>query len=126
MEQKYIIDLHREQRAWVNRLMFYKDDIRYMHGRLAEITLKNTDREVRAMVEHFQNQLIIQSDNLDTLRHNIKAFENIIERIIKDNHIEIDHRKVDSENSLRDQMEMFEKIFNELRKDLIHFAARWM
>lgn len=126
MEQKYIYDLHREQREWINRLSFYKDDIRYMHGRLAEITLKNTDHEVRAMIEHFQNQLIIRAEHLDTLRHNIKAYENVIERMIRENPVATDHRKTDDQQGLREDMNMFEKLFSELRQDLIHFVAKWM
>ncbi|MFM7300624.1 MAG: hypothetical protein ACKO1R_05725 [Crocinitomicaceae bacterium] len=40
------------------------------------MTSKNTDKEVLKQVEHFQNQFIIQRNNIDELKHTIKIHEN--------------------------------------------------
>jgi hypothetical protein len=62
MEKKLIYDLHEEHLQWINKMLFYKDEMKVMQNRLSEVARKNTDREVQALVEHFQNQLIVQNE----------------------------------------------------------------
>jgi hypothetical protein len=66
-----IYDQHAENTEWTSKLNFYKDDIKIMTGRLEEVASKNSSKEVLAQVEHFQNQLIIQRNNID-LFHEIQ------------------------------------------------------
>jgi HAMP domain-containing protein len=126
MEQKYIYDLHHEYKEWLNTLSFYEDDILIMRKRVEEIAAKYTDKEVMAMVEHFQNQLILQQEQLEILRKKVKQGENKLEENIENNPTAVDHRKVDDNGAARDEMQTFEKLFNELRRELIRFLARWM
>mgnify|MGYP003472113139 CR=1 FL=1 len=77
MEKKYVYDLHAEHREWLNKIAFYKDEIKIMRHRLEQVTEKNTSKEVLALVEHFQNQLIVQDEQNDILRHNVKEYENV-------------------------------------------------
>jgi hypothetical protein len=126
MEKKYIYDLHADHKEWINKIAFYKDEVKVMRNRLAEVAGKYTDHDVQAMVEHFQNQLIVQDEQADIMRHNVKQYEHVIEDHLKKNDVAADHTKWDDHVILRDQVETFEKLFNELRKDLITFLARWM
>ncbi|MBK9319483.1 MAG: hypothetical protein IPM91_12115 [Bacteroidetes bacterium] len=126
MEKKYVYDLHAEHREWLNKIAFYKDEIKIMRHRLEQVTEKNTSKEVLALVEHFQNQLIVQEEQNDILRHNVKEYENVIEDHLKKNEVAADRLKWDDHTNMRDQVDTYEKIFNDLRKELIGFLAKWM
>lgn len=97
-----------------------------MRNRLAEVAGKYTDHDVQAMVEHFQNQLIVQDEQADITRHNVKEYENVLQDHLKKNEVAADHLKWNDHTVMRDQVETFERIFNDLRKELISFLARWM
>ena len=126
MEKKYVYDLHAEHKEWLNKLAFCKDEIKMMRNRLAEVAGKYTDHEVQAMVEHFQNQLIVQDEQADITRHNVKEYENVLQDHLKKNEVAADHLKWNDHTNMRDQIETFERIFHDLRRELITFIARWM
>jgi hypothetical protein len=126
MEQKYVYDLHSDHKEWLNKVNFYKDDLKVLRHRLSEILLKNSSIEVRAMAEHFQNQYILQDERADILRHDVNISMTNLEASINGNPTAVDHRKVNDENELRDAVETFERIFSELRQDSINFFAKWM
>ena len=73
---------HAENADWMNRLAFYKEEITILKELLAEIAQKNTSQETLKTVEHFQNQLIVQRNNLDELAHNIKIHEQKLQQEI--------------------------------------------
>ena len=54
------ITVHHEYKTWLNKLEFFKDELRIFKDRLSDIAKKNTGHDILAMVEHFQNQIIIQ------------------------------------------------------------------
>lgn len=124
METKYVYDLHAENFEWLKRAGFYKDEIQIMQNRLTEVAGRNTSREVQVQVEHFQNQLIIQRNQLDHLHHDIKQQENVVEDNIRQNPTAADHRKMEDHSSLRNQVETFDKLFQELRQEMNQFLSR--
>lgn len=126
MEKKLIYDLHEEYLQWINKMLFYKDEMKVMQNRLSEVARKNTDREVQALVEHFQNQLIVQNEQADILKHTIKQYENTIESHLNKNDVAADKLKWDDHSDLREKVEMFEKIINDLRRELIDFLAKYI
>ena len=123
---KPITDLHAENAEWLKSLDFYNDEIRIMRDRIEEISSKNTDNDIRAQVEHFQNQLIIQKNHIDELRHSINDHESFIINRVKENPVAVEHRRLHDHPVLRSKMEDFEKIFNELRAELNKFLAKTM
>lgn len=126
MEKKYVYDLHAEHTEWQNKIAFYKDEITMMRNRLGEVAAKNSDKEVQAMVEHFQNQLIVQQEQSDILKHDVKEYENVITDHLKKNSTAPDRMKWEDHSHMRDRVDAFEKIMNDLRKELIGFLVRWM
>ncbi len=124
--QKYLSDLHHECITWKNNLSFYKEDLEVMKHRLGEVARKNTDKDMHAMVERFQNKLIIEEERIDTLMHRLNLSEEEVVDNVKDNPSSSDHRKMTSPQDLWDDMQSFELLFNQLRKDLNSFAAKWM
>ena len=121
-----ISDLHRTNREWLNLINFYRDEIRVMEKRMAEIASKNTGSEVLANLEHFQNQVIIQKAHLDDMQGDIVQLEDIISDEIKKNQTAADHRRHAIPEKLNQDMEQFRKLFYELRKDFMEFMVKVM
>lgn len=117
---------HQEHIEWMNKLKFYTDDITVMKNRLSEIAAKNSHQDVLAQVEHFQNQFIVQKNNIDEISHTIKLDESAIEKEVNKNPVAVDHREMPAHSDERNAISMFEKNFNELRAEFNIFAARWM
>ena len=121
-----IYELHEEHKVWNNKLDFYKDDITILERRLEELVSKNTDQSVRAEIERFQNQFIIQRNNIDQIKHIINLDEKALEKEIEHNPVAVDHRKLEDHPKERDLVETFEQKLNELRADFNSFSAKWM
>ncbi|HEX5002106.1 MAG TPA: hypothetical protein VFW78_06395 [Bacteroidia bacterium] len=126
MEGAKIDVLHSEHREWLNKLEFYKDDIMVLRNRLEEIVMKNTSSDVLAMVEHFQNQFIIQRNEIDEFHHAIKEHENEVERAVNHNPVAVNRQRLADHPQMRERMERFEEIFHDLRQELIRFLAKVM
>lgn len=124
--QKNIYSSHAENSEWLNKLFFYKDEIALMQKRLEEVCKANTGKEVLAGVEHFQNQLIIQRDNIDRIKHEIGLDEKSLEKNVNDNPVAVDHRKVNDHAAQREAVTTFENNFNELRTELKTFLSKWL
>lgn len=123
---KTIKELHDEHKIWLNKLLFYQDELIIMAGRIAEVEKKNSSDEVHALVDHFQNQFVIQKEQIDILKHDIKSHELFLEGAIIKNHDSIDQEKFSDHKKHRESILVFEKIFNDLRGELIQFLSKWM
>jgi hypothetical protein len=123
---KPLTELHTENADWIKHLDFYTDEIRIMQSRIAEIESKNTAHDVRGQVEHFQNQLILQRNHVDELRHDIIDHESYIVNRANENPVALEKQRLHDHPVLRGRMQDFEKIFNELRAELNRFLAKFM
>ena len=122
----HIGDLHFELNLWLNEFKFYKDEIAIFNHRLEDIVSRNTGMEVMQELEHFQNQYIRQIEVIDELRHEVKQHENALEREALANPTAIDHVLFDDQTELREQVEQFKKIYNELKGEFMRFLSKWM
>ena len=117
---------HADHTEWMSKLKFYADEITLMKGRLGELASKNNQQDVLVLVEHFQNQLIVQKNNIDELAHTIKVDESSLEKEVNKNPVAVDHREMTSHAGEKEAIDAFEKNFNELRAEFKSFAAKWM
>jgi hypothetical protein len=124
--KKTIYQLHEEHKTWLNKLLFYKDELSIMANRISEIARKNTSKEVLSLVDHFHNQLIIQKEQIDILNHDIKSHESYLEAAVLKNPTDIEHEKFLDHKKHRESIVIFEKIFKDLREELIDFLSKWM
>jgi hypothetical protein len=125
-QKESIYKQHEENTEWISKLDFYKDEIAILKGRLEEITSKNNAPEVLAQVEHFQNQWIVQRNNIDEISHQVKANEASLLKEINSNPVAVDHRKTEYHAQEQDLVNSFEKNFNDLRQEFNTFSAKWM
>jgi hypothetical protein len=126
MNQISIYNMDADYKEMLNKVEFYKFDITTLQARLGEIAQKNNAPEVLSMVEHFQNQYIIQNEQADILRHDLNESRKNIEVEVNKNPVAVDHRKMNDNTDLRDKVAMYEKSMAELRNESIRFFAKWM
>jgi hypothetical protein len=126
MKTEKIYTQHEENTEWQNSLSFYKDELKIMQNRLGEIASKNSSKDILALVDHFQNQLIIQKEQIDWISHSINLSNDAINAEVKKNPTAVDHRTMSDHIAVRNSMEIFETIFTSLKKELNTFLSQWM
>lgn len=115
-----------KHQEWLHSLDFYDSELDILEKWLAEIVKKNKKTEVLKGVEHFQNQFIIQRNNIDILSHNIN--EHMYKSTANEMSYSLQTEKVLAleHEQLEDQFKMFEKVVNELRKEYNLYLSKWM
>ncbi len=122
----YLSDLHYEHNLWRNELAFYKEEVNILEGRLKEIVSKNTNHEAVAGVESFQNRFDLQREHLSELKHRIKKHEAHLVDYAENHPIAIDHVHFTDHTRLREDMERFVELYQEMKREFNRFAVKWM
>ena len=122
----YLKDLHFEHRLWLNQLKFFKEEVGIFEHRLDELVVKNTNKEMLAKLEQFQNQFIREKEVVDELSHKIRAKENELAKFAEEHPIAIDHVHFKDHKGLRDEMKRFNELFAVLKEDFFKYLAIWM
>ncbi len=125
-ERKYIGDLHFEHKMWDNELSFFKEEISILEPYLSGITHKYTDSEVLASLEHFQNQFLLQKENIRELQHKVKAHEKNLSTFAHEHPVAIDHHHFTDHRTLREGMDRQKAIYYDLKKEFMLFLQKWM
>lgn len=120
----YIKEIHHLHTEWTSMLDLIRDEIQSFENRLEEVVKANTGKEVLVQVEHFQNQFIRQKEVIDALRHNIHEDALTIAENVKENNVAVEHRRIEENFRLKDGVQTFQKIFNELREEYMLFMAK--
>lgn len=109
---------------WKNSLSFYKDELTIFKNRLTEIVSKNNSKEIMKTVEHFENQFLLQSENIDILQHDISTHLNTMAGEIKEHAGHISSGQLAEDAQLKDRFESESKVFTELRDEFMQFIGR--
>ncbi len=120
-----VSNLGHAHQEWLKSLDFSKDEINIMRKRLEEVISKNTGSEVTAEVEHYQNQFIVQQNNIDELKHTINEHTHLVFVDAKAHVGRVEETRVTEHEKIDEQVKMFEKSFTELRKEYNKFLAKW-
>ena len=126
MKTQKIYTQHEENKEWASGLAFYKDEIKIMEKRLDEIVSKNTAKDILILVEHFQNQLIIQKDQIAQINHTLNLNNDAINCNINKNCVAVDHRSKEDHALIKEQVKSFVRIFHSLKFDYNTFLKKWM
>lgn len=122
----YLSDLHYEHQLWRNELNFYKEELNILERRLEEIISKNTNNEVEAGVESFQNRFDLQRDHINNLKNTIKKHEHSLAGFAKDHPIAVDHVHFMNHNDFREKMERFHELYQGMKTEFNRFAVKWL
>jgi len=111
---------HHENKTWSRLLEFFKQENAFLKNRLSEVVDHSSDKEFLSLAEQFQNKFILKDDYIDELRHDINTQElNLINR--KDN--ALDSKLLKRQEKLRNEMEYFEKDFNQLKNEFNKYLS---
>ncbi|MGG9963453.1 hypothetical protein [Ferruginibacter sp. SUN106] len=111
---------------WTNSLGFYKDELMIYKKRLLEVVSKNTNKEIMQMVEHFQNQFLVQSENIDILRHDINKHMKRMAAEIQLHAGHVDREELPIHFLLKDRFETEQKVFTHLKEEFQQFLVKVM
>ena len=120
---KHITNLHSDA---LRGLDFYKQEITILKKRLEEIAADNTGQEAAERVEYFQNQFLIQNNNIDELKHGIHENIQNLEDQIRQSGAYVKVNTAGENLELYDQYIGLEKVINEVRHEFNRFASKWM
>lgn len=84
--------LHHQDNDWLRELEFYKEELSILTKRLEEAVSKNTDKNVLAQAEHFQNKFVVLLEEVNILKRDIHIREQQIENIATNKPEHIDEK----------------------------------
>lgn len=119
-------NLGSEHSEWLGKLDFYKNEIGILKERLTEIADKNSSLEARAGIEHFQNQFIIQQNNIDEMKHSINENEHMAFEDVKQHAGHVSTVRVDENKKMEEEIKGFEKVMSDLRHEFNLYLTKWM
>lgn len=122
----YISDLHFEHVHWRSELLFWEEQIHSYIKRLEEVVVRWTNNNIRAQVEHFQNQFILHNDVIDYLKKDVKKHEKHIAEYAQLHPIAINHIHFEDHVHLRDRMDTQRVIYTELKNKYFRFLSQAM
>ncbi len=108
---------------WIRGLDFYKDDIHIMEQRLSELSTHKLDMTARQNMEHFQNQFIVQRNNIDELKHKLNEHLKNLGHEAGLHAGHVDKEMVRKHDLLQEDYDMLEKVMNELRHEFNNYLA---
>jgi ribonuclease HI len=114
------------QIEWLSTLEFYEKDLEILKKRLTEIINKNTHTEARSGAEHFQNQFIVQKNNIDELKHIIGEHAHLIYEDAKQHAGHVENKLAGKHKEIDAEIKDVEKILIELRQEFNRYASKWI
>jgi hypothetical protein len=127
MNKVNISHINNRHNDWLRAIVFYKQEVEMLKTRLTEVAGKNTNADMLREVEHFENQLKIQSDQLDHLAHDIRAMiTELAQQAAEAKAGYVEGSLLTRHNELEESYVRAEDIVNKLRRGLNKFVARWL
>ncbi|MBS1612476.1 MAG: hypothetical protein JST49_06610 [Bacteroidetes bacterium] len=96
--------LHHQGNDWLRELEFYKDELALLTTRLEEVASKNTDKDVLAQVEHFQNKFVLLRQQIDELKHDVNKRNSDVTELSKDKPTHVTENYVNANSKLQNGM----------------------
>ena len=111
---------------WQKGFGFYKDELDIMESRLTEIAKRNPTFQARQGVEHFQNQFIVQRNNIDELKHEVNIYVSKLGTDAQQHGGRMESHMIDEHATLHEKYEDFERVMNILRHEFNEYLSKWM
>lgn len=112
-----------EHDKWQKQILSYRKELDKFNSILGNLISKNNDKDQLRKIEHFQNQFILQTENLDILRHDFKQHENSIEALQGEKAINPDIKINKVHENQRSRLVEFDKIFKDLSTEFDSFQT---
>jgi hypothetical protein len=109
--EQFQVELH----AWKRELSSTKEEIKSFERELAGLASHSHNRDIFPHIEHFQNNFIRQKEVIDELRHDLPDSQKRLETLC--------NGEEDVQTELTDRMDMFRKLYHELREKFQQFES---
>ena len=117
-----IASLHREIVEWKELIMLVRDEILIFEHQLGELLSSPHGIEVMQHAQKFESQFIRHKEVSDELFHDLKLADHNLKVILENNPEAVESNGMDH-SALREKVQVYEKLFNELRDDYRHFLS---
>ena len=114
---------HFEHTLWMNELNFFYDEVKIYEQQLEKL-VKKRNKEMMPRLEQFQNNFIRQKEVLDQLIRDIKVHEQKLAWSLKEDK-NIEESADTAHEKMREEIEIFKKIFDQLKKQFYAFLVEW-
>lgn len=114
---------HHENKTWIRMLDFFKQENIILKNRLSEVLDHSSDKAFLALAEQFQNKFILKDEYIDELRHDMNKQETDLGEE-KDNVVNL--KLLKRQEKLRNEIEYFEKDFNQLKNDFNKYLSSFL
>jgi arginine deiminase len=115
-----------EHGEWLKALDRHKEEIHDMERRLADVAARNSAFEARQGIEHFQNQFVVQRNNIDELRHRVHEHDDRVKKHEGQPQWSHEETRDGAHGAIRSEFEAFKKVLKELREEFNQFTAKWV
>ena len=116
--------LHNEYSSWMRELIFYKEEIKLFERQLEEVANKKLSMNTSAKVEQYQNQFIREKEVIDELKHKLNISERQLAGFVKEvSGLGLSNIRMDNHPNLREEMNIFRKIYGQLKQSFRNFEA---
>jgi hypothetical protein len=119
-----ILDAGTDHTIWMKGLEFYRDELDLMQKRLLEISKKSKSAESGKLLEHFQNQFMIQQKNISDMKHDVKNYVKGLGNDSRDHGGFVNDVYLQEGSSLRTRYEQQEQVMNSLRHEFNDFLSK--
>jgi len=123
---KRISDLHFENQLWLKEMGFYEMEQKNLEARLQEVVAKNSDHDMLAKAESFQNKFIRQHVVTREIIHSVKEHENWLAAYAEKNPVAVDKMEFADHAILRDRVETYKRLYAELRAEFLKWLINWI
>jgi hypothetical protein len=120
-----VSDFHFDHKLWMNELKFFEMQLDVFEERLEEVVQGLDERSAFAEVEAFQNQIIRQREVIDELKHKFRLREKDLDHYANDKEIPTNHILFEDHRKEREDMQIFIKLYQEMREKYMHFLERY-
>lgn len=122
-----ISELHHEDQVWLNKVLFYQDELQLLQRRLQKVASQAGGGDgIYAEVEHFENQLRIQQKHIDEIKNRIQLNEARLTGTVSAGLNTVEERERIIHMHEKKAISDFEESFNRLRADFRKFLKAYL
>ena len=124
-EKARVSDYHFDHKLWVNELNFFESQLAIFEERLEDVVRQLSEHTAMAEAEAFQNRIIRQREVIDTLKHKFRLREKDLDTYADDMELDADHPLFVDHEKEHEEMEIFIKLYSEMRDKYMAFLRSW-
>ena len=124
MQTTHISNPSTEHAEWLSELGFHKDELAFFKKQLTEVAGKNTAVQIMKLVEHFENQFLVRTENIDILHHDINEHLGKIAEGLQEKTNLLLREEASLHKVLKERFNTESKLFAELKVEFNTFLSK--